>query len=59
MLFGIFYLIFLNHSSLCFGEAKSKSAQKSIEIQLKLIDRSPLNSIAIRHFLDLRVIYPY
>ena len=42
MLFGRFYLIYLNHSSLCFGEAKSKSAQKSIEIQPKLIYRSPL-----------------
>ena len=41
LLFGIFCLIFLNHSSLCFGEAKSKSTQKSIEIQLKLIYRSP------------------
>ena len=43
LLFGIFCLIFLNHSLLCFGEVKSKSVQKSIEIQLKLIYRSPLN----------------
>ena len=27
-LFGIFSLIFLDHSSLCSSEAKSKSAQK-------------------------------
>ena len=42
LLFGIFFLIFLNHSSLCFGDAKPKSAQKSIKIRLKLIYRSPL-----------------
>ena len=27
-LFGIFFLILLDHSSLCSSEAKSKSAQK-------------------------------
>ena len=41
-LFGIFSLIFLNHSSLCFGETKSKPAQKSIKIHTKLIYRNPL-----------------
>ena len=43
-LFGIFCLIFLDHSLLCSCEAKSKSARKSIKIQRKLIDRTHLNN---------------
>ena len=42
-LFGIFCLIFLDHSLLCSCEVKSKSARKSIQIHSKLIYRSPLN----------------
>ena len=42
LLFGIFRLGLLNHSLLCFGEAKPKPAQKSIKIHPKLIYRNPL-----------------
>ena len=45
LLFGIFCLIFLDHSLLCSCEAKTKSAQKSFKIQLKLIYRSPSKSL--------------
>ena len=40
-LFGLFCLIFLDHSPLCSCKAKSKSAQKQIKIHVKLIYRSP------------------